>query len=239
MHFAECLPRFLSRLWRNGERDYKLHCRNQSQQLADGQSRTVMYSCSSELLHSSTCTCAWAKFKSPPGEKPPVPAEFKFVREESTGSRMVSSIAICCGIMYCSSVLECLLSQRAVKSVTVRSCWETGKTCQESEEYLQDRLFCFAHPYSWVLSWKVSYCVTVLTLEVCGTSAFAQPAKNKNTRFSGACLEGENSWLLGVATAVGAACLKSAVQDSPELAALVRNRLFMNCIWQRFMILWN
>ena len=58
----------------------------------------------------------------------------------------------------------------------------------------------------------------------------ASPAKNKNTRFSGACLEGENSWLLGVVTAVGAACLKSAVQDSPELAALVRNRLFMNCI---------
>lgn len=57
-----------------------------------------MYSSSSELRHSSTCTCAWAKFKSPPGEKPPVPAEFKFVRGESTGSRTASWILCCSSV---------------------------------------------------------------------------------------------------------------------------------------------
>ena len=51
-----------------------------------------------------------------------------------------------------------------------------------------------------------------------------------HTRLCGACLEGENSWLQVVATAVGAACLKRAVQDSPEFAGVMSNRLFMKSL---------
>ena len=80
-----------------------------------------------------------------------------------------------------------------------------GKPCQDSQEYLphRHRLFCFARPNSWRCLGKL-----FVVWQSWLWKSMAQVLSH--TRLCGACLEGENSWLQVVATAVGAACLKRA-----------------------------
>ena len=175
-----------------------------------------MYSCSSELLHSSTCTCAWAKFKSPPGEKPPVPAEFKFVRGESTGSRTVSWILCCSSVSGVFALTESSsISDSTFMLRDRENHVRIHKTiCRTDTDYSALR--------------ALTAGVVLESYLLC--DSLDSGRASKNTRLCGACLEGENSWLQVVATAVGAACLKRVVQDSPEFAALMSNRLFVKSL---------